>query len=80
MDNMSAITLSKNPVLHNCSKHIDMKFHHIRECADCGAVRLEFVSTKEQLADILTKALRSTKFLKLHDSIGVIKLSKQLQN
>jgi hypothetical protein len=36
MDNQSAIALSKNPVLHDCSKHIDTQFHFIRDCVDSG--------------------------------------------
>jgi hypothetical protein len=54
MDNMSAIALSKNPVLHDRSKHIDTKFHFIRECVDGGKIRLEFTSSQDQLADPLT--------------------------
>ena len=57
MDNMSAIALSKNPMLHDRSKHIDMKFHFIRECIDKGSILLEYASSQEQLADLMTKAL-----------------------
>ena len=74
MDNQSAIALSKNPVLHDRSKHIDTKFHYIRECVDSGAVRLEFMSTQGQLADIMTKALGKSKFQELRELIGVTKL------
>jgi hypothetical protein len=74
MDNQSAIALSKNPVLHDRSKHIDTKFHILRECVDGGAVRLAFVSTQGQLADIMTKALGKAKFQELRELIGVRKL------
>lgn len=74
MDNQSAIALSKNPVLHDRSKHIDTKFHFLRECVDSGAVRLAFVSTQAQLADIMTKALGRSKFQELRELIGVTKL------
>jgi hypothetical protein len=74
MDNQSAIALSKNPVLHDRSKHIDTKFHILRECVDGGAVRLAFVSTQGQLADIMTKALGKAKFQELRELIGVTKL------
>jgi len=57
MDNMSAIALSKNPVLHDRSKHIDTKFHFIRECVDKGIILLEYANTQDQLADLMTKAL-----------------------
>lgn len=74
MDNQSAIALSKNPVLHDRSKHIDTKFHFLRECVDSGAVCLAFVSTQAQLADIMTKALGRSKFQELRELIGVTKL------
>jgi hypothetical protein len=79
MDNQSAIALSKNPVLHDRSKHIDTRFHFLRACVDEGAVRLAFVSTQGQLADVLTKALGRTKFQELRELIGVKKL-KSHQN
>jgi len=74
MDNMSAIALSKNPVLHDRSKHIDTKFHFIRECVDKGSILLEFASSQEQLADVMTKALGRSRFCELREKIGVINL------
>jgi hypothetical protein len=74
MDNQSAIALSKNPVLHDRSKHIDTKFHFIRECVETGKICLEYVSTQDQLADILTKSLGRAIFCELRDKIGVVKL------
>jgi hypothetical protein len=55
VDNKSAIALMKNPIFHGCSKHIDTKYHFIRECVK-GQVVIEFVRTDEQRADALTKA------------------------
>jgi len=63
MDNMSAIALSKNPVHHDRSKHIDTKYHFIHECIEEGKVEVEHVGTTSQLADIFTKALGRLKFL-----------------
>ena len=57
VDNKSAIALSKNPVHHERSKHIDTRYHYVRECVERGQIDIEHVSTTEQLADILTKAL-----------------------
>ena len=57
IDSESAIQLSKNPVFHDRSKHIDVRYHYIRECVEENRVILEFVGTVEELADILTKAL-----------------------
>jgi hypothetical protein len=56
-DNQSAIALSKNPVFHERSKHIDVHYHYIRECVDEGRIIIDYTATEEQLADILTKAL-----------------------
>jgi len=74
MDNMSAIALSKNPVLHDRSKHIDTKFHFIRECMDKGTILLEYASSQEQLADLMTKALGRSRFCELRELIGVVNL------
>ena len=63
MDNQSAIALSKNPVLHDHSKHIDTKFHFIRDCVDSGRICVDYASTQEQLADILTKSLGACEVL-----------------
>lgn len=73
MDNMSALALSKNPVLHDRSKHIDLKYHYLRECAENGEVQLQFVRSEEQCADILTKALGKTKFQEFRKKIGVVR-------
>ncbi|GJW24056.1 retrovirus-related pol polyprotein from transposon TNT 1-94 [Tanacetum coccineum] len=56
-DNKSAIALCCNNVQHSRSKHIDIKFHFIKEQVKNGAVELYFVNTEYQLADIFTKAL-----------------------
>jgi hypothetical protein len=70
MDNQSAIALSKNPVRHDRSKHIDTKFHFIRECVEDGRISLGYVGTQEQLADVLTKALGRARFCELRGRIG----------
>jgi hypothetical protein len=74
MDNMSAIALSKNPVLHDRSKHIKTKYHFIRECVDNGEVVLESVGTADQVADILTKPLTRVRFQEPREKIGVMKI------
>lgn len=71
VDNQSAVTLSKNPVFHERSKHIDVRYHYIRECVDEGRIIIDYTATEEQLADILTKALGRVRFLELRDRIGV---------
>jgi ATP sulfurylase len=56
-DNQSCIKLTENLVFHDRSKHIEIKYHFIRDCVQRGAVKLEYISTDEQVADILTKSL-----------------------
>ena len=51
VDNQPAIVLAKNPVLHDWSKHIDVKSHFLRDCVDGGQIVIEFVETGRQLAD-----------------------------
>jgi hypothetical protein len=75
IDNQSAIALSKNLVLHDRSKHIKTKFHFIRECVEHEKICLEFVGTRDQLTDILTKPLPRARFQEPRGRIGVIKLS-----
>jgi len=72
MDNMSAIALSKNPVHHDRSKHIDTKFHFLRECVEEGKLEVEHVGTGEQVADIFTKALGRVKFIELRSALGFV--------
>ena len=74
MDNMSAIALSKNPVHHERSKHIDTKYHFIRGCIEEGKVEVDHVGTNNQLADIFTKALARVRFQELREALGVVKV------
>lgn len=71
VDNQSAISLSKNPVFHDRSKHIDLRYHFVRECVEAGKVDISHVRTEDQLADILTKSLGRAKFQELRSAIGV---------
>ena len=71
VDNKSAITLMRNPVHYDRSKHIDVKFHFIRECCDRKLIDIEFVGTELQLGDILTKALGRVRFQELRGDIGM---------
>ena len=74
VDNKSAIALSKNPVHHDRSKHIDTKFHFIRECIEEGKVEVYHIGMADQLADIFTKALGRARFLELRRALGVDKV------
>jgi hypothetical protein len=54
-DNQSTIQLSKDPVFHSKTKHIQLAFHYAREKQRAGDVAVEYIPTKEQPADYLTK-------------------------
>ena len=76
-DNQGAIQLSKNPQHHNRTKHIDVKYHFIRESCQQGLIQLVHIPTNEIVADILTKSLPRDKHEKhmkgmgMMDSVGV---------
>jgi hypothetical protein len=55
VDNKSALALAKNPVFHDRSKHIWIKYHFIRDCLEDGSIKANHIATTDQLADILTK-------------------------
>jgi hypothetical protein len=57
-DNTSAINISKEPVMHSKMKHIPIKYHFLREQVAEKNIRVEYVGTKEQVADIFTKPLQ----------------------
>jgi len=71
VDNRSAIELAKNPVNHERSRHIDVRFHFIREKVKKGSIELEHVGSKEQIADIFTKLLPITSFQELRKLLGM---------
>ena len=71
-DNQSGIRLSENPMFHNRSKHIDIRYHFIWDMVQRGAVRLDHIGTDEQVADILTKPLGKVKFLTFRESLGIM--------
>lgn len=78
IDNKSAIDLAKNPVFHGRSKHIDIRYHFIRECVERGEIVIKHVRTDEQRADTLTKALPIIKFEKMRQLLGVKDLINQV--
>ena len=56
-DNQSGIRLSEKPMFHDRSKHKDIRYHFLRDCVQRRIIRLEYIQTYEQVADIFTKAL-----------------------
>lgn len=61
MDNKSAINLTKNPIINGRSKHIDMRFHFIRDCVERGEVTIKYVKTHKQRKNVLTKPTTAAK-------------------
>jgi hypothetical protein len=57
MDNKSALALSKNPIFHERSKHIELRYHFICDCIEKGFIDADYINTKDQFANIMTKAL-----------------------
>ena len=64
--------LVENPVFHDRSKHIEIRYHFICDHVQKGTVKLQYLSTDEQVADILTKSLGKSKFVYFKDKMGVV--------
>jgi hypothetical protein len=76
-DNKSCMKLSENPVFHDRSKHIEIRYYYIRDMVQRGAVRLQFVTTEDQVLDVFTKPLSRTKFEYFRDKLGVVPLQRE---
>ena len=61
-DNQSCVKFSVNPVLHNKFKHVEIKYHYLRDMVQRETIELKYVSTEEQVVDFLTKPLSRMKF------------------
>ena len=73
-DNQICVKISKTPVFHDKSNHIEIKFHHIRDIVQRGAVKLQYVMMDEQIADVLTKPLARVKFEHFRENLGVLQI------
>lgn len=72
-DNQSAAKLATNPVFHKRSKHVDIRYHYIREAVDNGVITLSYMPTEQMTADVLTKALPPCKHLSfVQDMLEVV--------
>jgi hypothetical protein len=72
-DNQSCINMTENPLFHDKSKHIEIRYHYIRDMVQRGAIKLQYVNTDEQVADVLTKPLSRVKFEHFRDKLGVVR-------
>ena len=79
-DNNSTIKLSKNPVMHGRSKHIDVRFHFLRDLTKEGKIALIHCGSKDQIADIMTKPLKIEEFIKLRKLMGVCEIANMEVN
>jgi len=70
-DNLSAQHIAKNNVLHSRTKHIDVKFHHVRELVKSNDIELKYISTNEMIADVLTKLLAKEKHCTFMKAMGL---------
>eukprot|EP00253_Pinus_taeda_P029833 PITA_29833 len=70
-DNQSAIQLCKDPIHHQCNKHIELHMHFIRELIHDHVLEVQYCSTDDQVANIFAKALIEAKFTKLQFMVGV---------
>ena len=61
-DNQGAIALAKNPEFHKRTKHIDIRYHFVREKVEDGHVILKYCPTLDMLADLMTKPISATQF------------------
>lgn len=72
IDNKSAINLAKNPIAHGKSKHIETRFHYLRDQVNKCKIKVEYCSTLNQVADIFTKLVKRAQFLKVRRELGVV--------
>jgi hypothetical protein len=71
-DNESAICMADNPVEHSRTKHIDIRYHFLRNHQQKWDIEIAYVSTHNQLADIFTKPLDEKTFSKLRNELNIL--------
>lgn len=70
-DNQSAICIAKNPQSHHKMKHVDIKYHYVRDKVQDGTIEIRYCPTDDMIADILTKGLTYDRFARLRALSGV---------
>jgi hypothetical protein len=74
-DNQSCVKLLENPVFHDNSKHIEIKYYYIRDKFQKGEVKLQYISTDEQITYILKKPFPKGKFVYFRDKLGLVEIA-----
>lgn len=74
VDNNFVIQLCKNPIFHDRSKYIAVRYHYIRGCIEDGMIAIKFIGTDDQLVNIFTKALGRVRLLLLRERINVVEV------
>uniref|UniRef100_A0AAV1TL57 Copia protein n=1 Tax=Peronospora matthiolae TaxID=2874970 RepID=A0AAV1TL57_9STRA len=70
-DNQGSIALAKNPEFHKRTKHIDIRYHFVREKVESGEVVLEYCPTQDMLVDMMTKPIAAVQFENIRDRLGI---------
>jgi hypothetical protein len=73
MDNKFAINLARNPITHGKSRHIETKYHFLRDQVNRSKIILTYYKTYDQVVDILTMPLKIEKFIEMSKSLKCIK-------
>ncbi len=74
-DNQSAICIGQNPQYHSKTKHIDIKYHFVRQQLSNKTIALQYCSTNDMIADVFTKSLSFDKFVRMRESLGLFEKS-----
>lgn len=78
-DNTSALHLAANPILHARTKHIEIDYHFVRERVLAGSLTAQFTPSEDQVADIMTKPLSSSRFQSLRSKLTVVHIPIHLR-
>ena len=71
MDNQSAIQVAKNPEHHGRMKHMDLRYHWLRDEVEKGTLSVKYIPTDQMAADLLTKPLHKPKVLEACTQLGL---------